>query len=139
MAQNAASSFATTMHIAIVTEIETCLVPQVAALANAIERHAAGGRSHPGRCVQRDAVRLHRDARGRRAGRRGTATGRPADQARLPPDRSAVLRCRLASSASPPPLASRLRKSARCTATRLIEPPASTSTIFQPEAVCFIT
>jgi fumarate hydratase, class II len=43
MAQNAASSFATTMHIAIVTEVETCLVPQVAALANAIERHAAGG------------------------------------------------------------------------------------------------
>ena len=46
LAQNAASSFATAVHIAIVTEVETCLVPKVAALANAIERH--GWWSQPG-------------------------------------------------------------------------------------------
>jgi fumarate hydratase class II len=47
LAQSAASTFATAMHIAIVTDIEVCLVPKAAALAGVIERNAAGG--HPGR------------------------------------------------------------------------------------------
>lgn len=59
--------------------------------------------------------------------------------ASAPPDRSAVLCCKLASSASPPPLLRMRRKSERCIATRLIEPAASTSTTFQPAAVCCIT
>lgn len=73
------------------------------------------------------------------AGRQRAALGRHADQAILPPDRSEVLRCSLASSASPPPFASTLRKSDRCTATRLIAPSASTSTIFHPASVGVIT
>ena len=59
--------------------------------------------------------------------------------ASMPPERSAVLRWKLASSASPPPLDRMWRKSERCTATRLIEPAASTSTTFQPAGVWFIT
>src|SRR5271168_1398517 len=50
-----------------------------------------------------------------------------------PPERSEVLRWRLASSAPPPPLERMRRKSDRCTATRLIEPAASTSTTFHPD------
>ena len=45
-----------------------------------------------------------------------------------PSDRSAILRRRLAISASASPLARIFRKSDRCTATRLIEPSSSTST-----------
>jgi hypothetical protein len=40
---------------------------------------------------------------------------------------------------SPPPLDRMWRKSERCTATRLIDPVASTSTTFQPAGVWFIT
>jgi fumarate hydratase class II len=43
LAQRATGTFATAMHIAIIMEIETCLVPKVAALASMIERNAAGG------------------------------------------------------------------------------------------------
>ena len=49
-----------------------------------------------------------------------------------PSERSAVFRCRLFSSAAAPPLASRSRKSDRCTATRLIVPSNSTSTARHP-------
>ena len=48
-----------------------------------------------------------------------------------PSDRSAILRRRLATSASASPLARILRKSERCTATRLMEPSSSTSTARQ--------
>jgi hypothetical protein len=59
--------------------------------------------------------------------------------ASMPPERLATFRCKPAISAGVPPLFSNWRKSERCTATRLIEPSASTSTAFHPDAVLRIT
>ena len=50
-------------------------------------------------------------------------------------DSMATLFCKLCTSAGPPPLASRARKSERCVATWLIAPPARMSTAFQPDGV----
>ncbi len=44
-----------------------------------------------------------------------------------------------ATSAGAPPLSSRLRKSERCTETRLIDPSASTPTAFQSDGPCRMT
>jgi hypothetical protein len=65
--------------------------------------------------------------------------GSSPDHASMPPERLATFRCNPAIKAGVPPLFSSSRKSERCTATRLIEPSASTSTAFQPEAVLRIT
>jgi len=94
-------------------------------------------------CQQPQPLPVHRPAaapawRGGLAGHAGgdglTAHGRRPQERYVsaPPDRSLVFWFRLSISAWAPPRDTSRRKSERCTATRLIEPSASTSTALQP-------